>query len=456
MDRLRELKIAGVLLVIGCVHACAQRDDFERAAAEVEDRAGVARGATSGEPIEAADLPTSTAAADSWPRFHGPRGDNLSQETGLLKTWPQQGPRLLWMAKGIGEGYASVSIADGRIYTSGNLRGKTVITALDLAGDLQWQVPGGDAWSTNHEGTRGTPTVDGRRVYHESPLGQIVCLDAKTGKQVWTLNILEEFEAENVTWGLAESLLVDGDRLICCPGGRHASVVALKKNSGKPVWAAKSTGELTGYTTPAVIEHHGLRIILTMNQKALIGVNADSGDLLFRHPHETRYDINVTMPIFHDGQIFITSGYRSGSEMLKLTVSGNAASVRRLWDSKDLDNHHGGVVLVGGYLYGAAHEARGAKRSPWLCLDWNSGATKYAAQGVGKGSLAYADGMLYTLSEDGLVGLVPARPDAHDLIGKFRLPEEGKGPTWAHPVICGRRLYIRHGDVLYAYDVGGK
>ncbi len=400
-------------------------------------------------------LAGSSLSAD-WPRFHGPRGDNVSRECGLLRAWPANGPRLLWTAKGIGAGFSSVSLSDGRIYTSGNLRGKTAVTALDLEGKILWQVPGGEAWTAAYVGTRGTPTVDGGRVYHESPLGQVVCLDAKTGRQVWGLNILAEFEAPNITWGLSESLLVDGERLICCPGGEHASLVALNKNDVELVWASKSNGDLAGYATPNVIEYRGLRIILAMNQKGLIGVGAETGELLFRHAHETRYDANAVTPLFHDGCVFITSGYRSGSEMLRLVVNGKKASLQKLWESKDLDNSHGGVVLVDGCLYGAAHQAKNTRKTPWVCLDWKTGQTKYAAKGVGTGSLTCADGMLYMLGERGRVGLIKAGPAAHSIVSSFQLPKMGEGPVWAHPVICDGRLYIRHGDVLYAYDVRGQ
>jgi len=397
----------------------------------------------------------SAGEAGFWPRFHGPKGDNISPETGLLKSWPEGGPQLLWTAQGIGEGFSSVSIANGLIYTAGNLKEKTVITALDMNGEVKWQAPAGEAYTAEWPGTRGTPTIDGDRLYHESPLGQLVCLDANTSDLIWSLNILREFGSKNIGWALAESVLVDGDRLICCPGGKSTSVVALDKKTGKTVWTAKSTGDLAGYATPALVVWQGLRIVLAMTEKALIGVNADNGDLLFRHPHETKWDVNATTPIFHDGQVFITSGYGAGSEMLELKVEGKKASVEKVWQSKDLDNHHGGVVLLDGYLYGAAHEARGAGRNPWVCLDWATGERKYAEKGVGKGSLTCADGMLYTLSEKEDVGLVKATPEGHDVVSRFKLPKGGKGPSWAHPVVCGGRLYLRHGERLYAYDVRG-
>ncbi len=389
-----------------------------------------------------------------WPRFHGPKGDNISAEKGLLKEWPKDGPGLLWTAKGIGAGFAGVTLAHGLIYTAGNLDGKTTITALDLDGKIQWQVPNGPAWTGDPAGSRGTPTIDGDRLYHESPLGEVVCLNAKTGDMVWGLNILKDFEGENITWALAESLLVHGDRVIVCPGGNKASVAALDKNTGKTVWTAKSTGGKAGYATPAQAEHEGLRMILAMNQNALVGVNADGGGLLFRHEHRTQYDVNATTPILRDGQIFITSGYGSGSEMLKLTVDGKKASVERVWESQELDNHHGGVVFLDGCIYGAAHNKHGGG---WICLDWKTGKMMYAEKGVGKGSLTCADGMLYTYSENRKVGLVQATPDGHKLTSQFTIPKGGEGPTWAHPVVCGGTLYLRHGDLLFAYDVrGGK
>jgi len=391
--------------------------------------------------------PAEAARRCFWPRFLGPRGDNIAADTGLLKQWPKQGPTLIWTAKGMGEGFSSVTLANGRIFTAGNRDDQTLVTALDMEGKILWQTPNGPAWTGSHPGTRGTPTIDGDRVYHESPLGQLVCLEAATGRIVWTRNILEDFEAKNIEWALAESVLIDGQRVICCPGGKAASVAALDKNTGKTVWATPSTGDLAGYATPILAEWQGLRMVLTMNQRALIGVNAETGELLFRHPHPTSYDVNATSPIFHEGQVFITSGYGAGSEMLRLSVAGKKVSVEPVWKSKDLDNHHGGVVFYQGYLYGSSYQGR------WVCLEWSSGKRMYAARGVGKGSLTVADGMLFTLSESRDMGLVPATPAEHQVVSRFKVPSGGSGPSWAYPVVCGGRLYIRHADCLYAYAV---
>ncbi len=393
------------------------------------------------------------ADAPDWPRFHGPNGDNISPDTGLLKKWPEDGPRLIGSVSGIGYGYSGVTISGGMMFTDGNIDDETVITAMDLKGEKLWQTPNGPAYTASKEGSRGTPTLDEGRVYHESPLGEVICLDAKTGEKIWSVNILEEFDAKNITWALAESVLIDGDNVICCPSGPDAAIVALNKKTGQTVWKAAGTGDKAGYASPTVVEYQGLRMILTMTHDALVGVNADTGELLFHHKHFAKYGVNALMPIFHDGQVFISSGYGGGSAMVKIDVDGETATATKVWFSKELDNHHGGVMLLGGYLYGACHSLNNAQ---WVCLDWKTGERMYSERGVGKGSVTFADGMLYTLSEKRDVGLVKPTPDGHELISEFKIPEGGEGPTWAHPVVCGGRLLIRHADRLFAYDVKGR
>ena len=387
------------------------------------------------------------AAGGEWPHWGGPNRDHKSTETGLLKKWPAGGPKLLWTARGLGAGFATVSVANGLVYTAGSLGGKTVVQAFDLSGKSVWRAENGGAWTRDSPGARGTPTIEGGRLYHESPLGDVICLDAKTGKKIWSLNILRKFRGRNITWALSESLLVDGGNVICCPGGRNVAVVALNKQTGDTVWECKGAGDKPGYASPIVIDHKGIRQIITMTSRAVIGVEADTGRLLWRHEHKTSYDANIPDPIFHDGHVFICSGYGSGAELLKLDVQGKEVSVERVWRTKALDNHHGGVLLVDGYVYGSTHRGR------WVCLDFKTGEAKYAARGGGKGSLTYADGMLYTYSERGTVGLVKATPDGHVVISQFRVPRGGRGPNWPHPVICDGRLYLRHGDLLFCYAI---
>ena len=399
-------------------------------------------------PVSAAPVPSGEGAF--WPCFHGPNGDNISPDTGLLQEWPDAGPPLVWTAEGIGHGFSGVTIAGDLIYTDGNIDDKTTVTAIDMDGQVRWQSPIGKGWTGSHDGTRGTPTIDGNRVYHESPMGDVVCLDAKTGEKIWGVNILDEFDSKNIKWALAESVLIDGDRVICSPGGPKASVVALDKKTGQTVWTGGSTGDLAGYATPTIAECGGLRMILTMSAKALIGVNADNGDLLFRHEHITKYDVNALKPIYHDGRVFISSGYGSGSAMVKLDVQGGKVTAEEVWTFKELDNHHGGVMLLDGYLYGSS--ARGM----WICLDWKTGEKMYGERGIGKGSVTFADGMLYMMNEKRGVGLAKPTPAGHTVVSRFEIPAGGREPTWAHPVVCGGRLYLRHSDRLFAYDVRAK
>ena len=385
-----------------------------------------------------------------WPQFHGPNRDNRSSDTGLLETWPQGGPRLLFTADGLGHGFASLSLADGMIYTSGNIEGRTVVTAMNLEGRIVWQSDNGRSWEQPAGGARGTPTVADGRLYHESPQGDVVCLDAKTGQKIWGLNILDEFNSQNITWALSESLLLDGDHVICKPGGLETALVALDKRSGKIVWKSPSAdGDLAGYASCVIAKCGGLRIILTLTSKALIGVDADSGGLLFRYARETPFDENITMPVYHGGHVFISTR-TVGSELLKINVNGDRASLTPVWKNEQLDNQHGGVILVDGHLYGSCHVTNNAK---WVCLDWLSGRQLWAERPRDKGSLTYADGMLYTMNERGRAILVPAVPERYSVAGEFSIPKGGEGPTWAHPVVCDGRLYIRHSDFLYVYDV---
>jgi len=384
-----------------------------------------------------------------WPQFHGPNRDNHSAETGLLEQWPEGGPALLWTAQGIGHGYSGVSMASGMIYTAGSIEKNTVITALNMDGKVLWQVKNGPGWTGDRPGTRSTPTVDGDRLYHQSPVGSLLCLEARTGRRLWQINTLEEFGSKTSTWALAESLLVDGDRLICCPGGPQTCMVALDKMTGSVVWQAPSTGELAGYGSPLLVELDGLRIITTLTAKAVIGVNADTGELLWHIKHESYADENVMIPIVHDGHLFISS-LKAGSVKWKLDIRDAKVSLAEVWRTQELDNHHGGIVLIGGNLYGNS-TFRNSKQ--WVCLDWETGRNKHVDKGVGKGSLTCADGMLYTLSENGRMGLVRPTPTGHELVSSFQIPKGGKGKSWAHPVVCNGRLYIRHGNFLYAYAI---
>ena len=396
-----------------------------------------------------ANGPYAAGKKPCWPQFHGPNRDNISTEKNLLKQWPEKGPELLWTVKGLGHGFSSMSIASGIIYTAGNIENDTVITALDTNGKILWQEKNGLAWKKDYPGTRGTPTIDGGMLYHQSPLGSVICMDAKTGTSFWQVNVLDKFSSKPPRWGLAESLLIDGDHVISCPGGPQTCMVALDKKTGSVVWTASGLDELAGYASPAITELRGLRIIVTLTSKSVIGVNADTGKLLWQVEHKTYADENVLIPIVQADQVFIST-LQNGSAKWKINVNDGKVTLRELWRSQELDNHHGGVILINKNLYGSST----FKNSNQLvCLDWETGENKFMDKATGKVSLTYADGMLYTLSIDRLMSLVLPTSAGHKLISSFNIPKGGKGKSWAHPVVCDGRLYIRHGDFLYAYSV---
>jgi len=405
-------------------------------------------------------LSTNILYAAEWTMFHGTDGKNRSPETGLLTSWPEGGPPLLWKIDNIGQGvsgYSSVTIQNGRLFTSGNRDGRSIVYCFDLNGEKLWEYDNGEAWTASRSfpGTRSTPTADGEYVYDFSPLGQLTCITADKGEKVWSRNMLTDYEGENIIWAISESIRIDGDRLYCSPGGAKASFAALDKRTGETIWRTPSLGEKTSYGCPIIFEQGGLRMIVTTYAKGMFGVNAENGELLFRFRHEQRFDINSTRPIYHEGHLFLTNTYGqggSGAVKLKLTVTDDKKVVlEEVWRNRDFDSLHDNVILLDGFLYGVSYEYRGGV---FMCLDWNTGKTQYETPPVGKGSsLTWAEGLLYLHGEAGDVLLIRPNSERYEGISQFSLPEGGEGPHWAHPVVCGKRLYLRHGTFLYCYDI---
>jgi len=389
---------------------------------------------------------------NEWPCFHGPKRDNKSPETGLLKQWPDGGPKRLWTASGLGKGYSSVSVAGGLIYTAGMIRKQTYVFAFDLDGKRRWWKRNGQSWQSTmrhamgYDGARSTPTYDDGRLYHLGERGRLAAFEAKSGREIWALDLLRQFGAETPRYGLAESVLIDGDRLICCPAGTKGYMVCLEKKTGKLVWANTGIEGTVGYSSLVIREFGGFRQILGMSARVVFGVDAESGKLLWSVEHGNRRRNNATSPIFHKGHVFASSGYGKGSLVVRLRPVPGGIETEKLWASRLMDNHHGGVVLVRGHLYGAGHESRG-----WFCLDFMTGRQLWKAEG--KGSLTYADGMLYCLEERGTMALVEAAPQRRRVVSSFAVPNGGTGLYWAHPVVCDGRLYVRHADKLFAYDI---
>ena len=314
---------------------------------------------------------------------------------------------------------------------------------------MNWRVKNGPAYSREKPGTRSTPTIDAGRLYHLNADGDLVCLDAKSGKKIWSLNILTKFAGRNIRWGLAESLLIDGQNVICTPGGKEISLATLDKLTGRTAWVCKGAGDKPGYCSAIAFTHKGLRRIVTLMSGSIVGVHAQTGKLLWQVRHATPFDENIASPIFHDGHVFVSTR-STGSKLLKVIVEGAKASVRQVWHTQAMDNQHGGVLLLGGHLYGACLTSRSG---PWACLEFKTGKLTHRSDAVGRASLTYADGMLYLLNHRRTVALVRPSGRASEVVSRFTIPKGGRGPTWAHPVVCGGRLYVRHGDVLYCYTV---
>jgi outer membrane protein assembly factor BamB len=388
----------------------------------------------------------------NWPNWQGPKRDNKSTETNLLKQWPLDGPKRLWSAEGIGNGYSTVSIADGLLYTTGIINDEGILFAYDLQGNLKWKKSYGAEWIKDRPGTRGTPTVNDGCVYVISGTGNVSCFEAKTGEKKWAVDAFNEFKGKYPSWGIAESPLIIADAPICTPGGQMATIVALDKKTGKTVWASKSIGEKNGYCTPQLVEMGNKKIIVTMTENFIIGVDADNGNILWQYDCKNYQgkpkDVNPNTPVYQDGCLYVTTGYGKGGAKLKLSEDLTKVESQP-WANLTLDCHHGGVVLVDGYIYGSN------MKGDWICLDWNDGKVKYENKGVGKGSIFYADGMLYCYGENGTIALVKASPDDFNIISSFKVPK-GDGPLWAHPVICDSKLYVRHGDAMMVYDIKNK
>ena len=399
-------------------------------------------------------VPQSAAGGPNraWPCFHGPKRDNKSTETALLKKWPKDGPKLLWTARPLGKGYSTVTIAGGQIYTAGMIDKRTHVFALDMNGKEKWRRPNGQSWETtlqyamSYTGARGTPTCDEGRIYHLGEMGRLAVFDAKTGREIWAIDLFKKFGAKTPKYGLAESVLIDGDRLICRPWGTKGRMVCLEKKTGKVVWANTEIEGTVAYSSCVIAEFGGFRQILSTSSKAVFGVDAATGKLLWSVDHGNRRQNNVTDPIFHKGYVFASSGYGKGSIVVRLKPVTGGIEAEKVWAGQIMDNHHGGVVLLDGRLYGSGHLSKG-----WFCLDLLTG--KQAWNAKGKGALTYADGMLYCLDERGTMSLVKSTPEAFRPVSSFRVPKGGAGLYWAHPVVCGGRLYVRHAGRLFAYDI---
>lgn len=389
-------------------------------------------------------LATFAASAADWPQWRGLHRDGKSPETGLLTVWPENGPPLQWKTSGLGEGYSAFSVAGDRLYTQGQRGSQQLVMAFDTAtGRKVWETPSGGAYRERRgNGPRGTPTVDGDWLYALASDGTLACLDRAAGKKLWELNIVKEFGGEVVHWGISESPLVDGDRLIVTPGGPGASVVALDKKTGKLLW--KSQSDKAGYSSPVAFDAAGRRQIAVLTGEGALGLNAANGELLWRNKKVANGIANIATPIAFDGRVFFSTDYGTGCLLLDVRSGG----ARELYFNREMKNHYSSSILHQGYLYGFSS-------SILTAMKFEDGSVAWRDRSVGKGSVTYADGHLYVLSEAGRVALVEATPAGYREKSRFSIPS-GEFPTWTPPVIAHGRLYLREQDLLYAFDIRAK
>jgi len=394
---------------------------------------------------------TTSAAAGDWPQFRGPHRDGRSDEKGLMAQWPEGGPKLLWSVEGIGKGFSHVSVAGGLVYVTGLVGKDGVLRAYTLDGKLKWDAKYGPEYDKTHPGARTITTVCDGLVYVMSALGRLSCFGAADGKPVWSVNVFERAEAKEIQWGYAESVLIDGDRVFVTPIGKKAAMMAFDRKTGKPVWASEPLDHESSFCSPLMVEHGKKRMIVTLTDKAVVAFAPEEGTILWQHAYQNQRQNHPVTPIYHDGLLYVTSGYGKGAVGLEIAADGG--SVKQVWEQTKQDPAHGQAVWVDGYGYASSHQSIGGK---WSCVEFKTGRLMWQDAGVGNGgSVIYADGMLYCYSEDGIVGLVRPSAEKCQVVSTFKVPQ-GDGSHWAHLVVSNGRLFIRHGSVLMCYKISAE
>lgn len=402
-------------------------------------------------------------AEPDWPQFRGPKRDGVSTDTGLLKSWPDKGPPLAWKSDGVGEGFSSVAVVGDKVLTMGDSGDDCLIFAVSRKDGRQlWKAkvgrPGGGG---GYPGPRCTPTIDGDSVYAIGQHGDLVCVALVDGKERWRKNLIKDFKGSSGSWQYAESPLVDGDKLICTPGGKESLMIALDKKTGKEKWKGYTPdGELAGYSSIVVSNAAGTRQYVTLTSKGVVSFKASDGKMLWRYGATgNRFADNTanvpTVVLMDDpNRIFASAGYGRGGGLVQLTSAGGKIDTKEIYWKENLNNKHGGVIRVGDYLYGD-HDDSGRI---W-CAEAKTGKVMWTrkddAEGSGSASLTYADGMLYVRYQNGWIALVSADPKSYRLVSSFRVPN-ASGTCWAHPVVVGGKFYIRERDVVWCYDVAQK
>ncbi len=394
-------------------------------------------------------------AAD-WPTWRGVDRDGHSPDTTTLKVWPKAGPPLLWTADGLGKGYASVSVVGDQIFTAGDVEGKSMVIALDRAtGNPRWSSElgksGAPGWG-GFAGVRATPTVEDGRVYSIGQYGEIVCFEASSGRERWRRHLMNDFGGKRPEWGFSESALVDGDQVVCTPGGKQGALVALNKDTGKLLWQSTAFTDDTQYSSIVKTEIGGVPQYVQLTMESVVGIAPDTGALLWQAERKGRTAV-IPTPVCDGPYVYVTSGYGVGNNLFKISSNGGRFVAEEVYADKTMKNHHGGVILLEGHLYGFSDGGG------WICQDFLTGKVVWRDKGTtDKGSIAYAAGMLVLREEkkgSSDIVLIEASPEGYRERGRFTQPDQSGKEAWPHPVIVDGRLYIRDQDKLLCYDVQG-
>ncbi len=385
------------------------------------------------------------ASAQVVNNWRGPDRDGKYPDTGLLKQWPQDGPDMLWAYEDLGKGFSSAVVHNNRIYVTGVENDDGFVYELSMDGELLRKIPYGKEMVESFPGSRSTPAIADNLLYMATGVGKLVCINLNSAQQEWSWDLFNDFDGENIRWGLTENLIIDGDLVYCNPGGKKNNVIALNRFTGELIWSSEGKGELSAYGSPLLITHNGRKILVSMLQKYILGLDPETGNLLWHYPFSNQHEVHPNTPIYHNGSLYCFSGYGNGGVKLKLSHDGS--SVEKEWFNSDLDNQMGGAVLVNGTIYGS-----GQRNRNWFCIDWETGETLYQSRDVDIGTVIYADGMLYAYTQRGELALI------EPLKGSFRLVSQtpielGSEQHWAHLVIDNGILYVRHGNALMAYDI---
>jgi len=383
-------------------------------------------------------------------QWRGPQRNGIYPDNDLLNKWPENGPELAWSFEGLGAGFGSPSFSKDKIFILGMPDSTGVLYAFDYYGKLSWKKTYGPEWHVSYGGPRSTPTIVGGLVYFESGAGIVFCYEGSTGEKKWSVDLLKSFDAKNIEWGMTESLLIDGNKIICTPGGTKNNIVELDRFTGETIWTSPGNGEIAAYCSPILVKHNNTSLIVTITSESIIGVDAETGQFYWSVPQTTENKIQANTPVYYDGRIYCCSASEkpnSGLVCLKLSDDGKKVSIE--WRAPQFTTFIEGIIVKDGFIYGSKFN-----KKEWNCVDAKTGKVQYKSDIIGGGAVIQADNLFYCYGDDGVMALVDANPTSFRLVSSFKITK-GTDQHWAHPVIHKGKLFIRHGNALMAFNIKG-